>query len=175
MDVYDYESLSRLFEASAKTPVLEAYRGKAVVRWHAQIKRAVMDFIKRYAAARNTEYVRKLEAFLSKWTDSELDGSINQETVRELLALVSQPAVDSWDLQSFFMEVETSLKELMAVEFVELPRIPDYQSPKTRKGAPREFGAEKVPGETPGAPPSEEAGIGADIEAAVDAGVNQPR
>jgi hypothetical protein len=167
--IYDYETLWRsMLQLDGKTPLLEAFRGVDVVRWHSQIERSLLDFIEKYEGARNSAYTDKLREYLKQWRGHRLDGSINRETVELLLAPTEILSVDNWSLDRFFMGVADGLRVLIASE-EELPRMPtDNAKPPGKPGkAAADFGPEKSPGDlsgdqTPGG-----------IDAAVDAGVKQ--
>jgi hypothetical protein len=168
---HDYDTLWRAMAwlAEQRAPQLESFRGVDIVNWHAQIERALLDFIEKYEAAHNPTYVDKLREFLKQWRENRISGSINRETLELLLKPAEILAVDNWQLSRFFMGVANSLRVIIASE-EELPRAPGGRSvsPKSLGLSTTDFGPEKLPPEGEG---KTEADVASALQSAVSGAI----
>jgi hypothetical protein len=129
-------------------PLLEAFTGAAVVQWHGNIERQLLEKIEKSEKERNFPYADKVRKFLQIWRDNELTGSINREQVETLKAACDILAVDSWNLSNYFSNLQTQLRRLIA-SVEELPTFDQENEPGgpaggmgTPGGPPPDFGPE---------------------------------
>jgi len=98
-----------------------------------------------------------MRKFIQMWEENKLDGSVNVETVQALLAATEVLAARDWPLKNFFINLESSLRSIIASE-EKLPRIPkDTAEPSSAltnkknmgKQVPSMFGPMKDQKESP--------------------------
>lgn len=135
--------------------VSEAFKGTAIVGWQGKIERQLQAMVGENTEARNHAYADKLRAFLELWRANPLNGSINVETISNLLSGTEVPAVDDWRYNNYFSNLRDKLRELKA-SVEELPMTdevpPDQRAPSS--SPPASFGPTEEP--PPGAEPAPE-------------------
>jgi hypothetical protein len=135
------------FASCQPHPVVEAYKGQAVVSWYGNIERQLIALVDKYRNNRQPEDAAKVEQFLITWRRNEISGSINRSTIEKLEAAAAQLAVDGWKSQTYFSSLRDQLRKLIASE-EELPRLPDNGRPPRREAPTGMLGAqEKQPAE----------------------------
>ncbi len=117
----DYESLGTVSFTNAMPPVMEAFRGSDIVDWYGRIEQSLINLLNDAEKANNHTYSDRLRAYLETWREFPIDGSLNRETIEALIAATKQWARENWDLQSYFLSLQTRLRQLVASE-EELPR-----------------------------------------------------
>ncbi len=117
----DYESLGTVSFTNATPPVMEAFRGSDIVDWYGRIEQSLINLLNDADKANNHTYADRLRAYLETWREFPIDGSLNRETIEALIAATKQWARENWDLQSYFLSLQTRLRQLVASE-EELPR-----------------------------------------------------
>lgn len=127
--------------------LLEAYSGTAVVQWHGNIERQILDKIEQSEDNRNTVYADKLREFLKIWRENEITGSINVEDLQPLLSASKVLAVDPWNLGNYFSNLRDQLRKLIAAA-EQLPMMgPEAPTPPGRgspSAPPSSFGPEET-------------------------------
>lgn len=127
--------------------LLEAYSGTAVVQWHGNIERQVLDKIEQAEDNRNTVYADKLREFLKIWREHEITGSINIEDLQPLLSAAKVLSVDPWNLSNYFSNLRDQLRKLIAAAEA-LPMMgPEEPTPPGRgspSAPPPSFGPEET-------------------------------
>lgn len=106
---------------STSACIPESYRGSDIVDWYGRIEQSIINLLRDAEKSNNSTYEARLKAFLETWQEHPIDGSLNRETIEILLAAAKQWARESWDLQSYFLSLQTRLRQLIASE-EELPR-----------------------------------------------------
>lgn len=134
--------------------VTEAFKGTAIVGWQGKIERQLQAMVEENTEARNHAYADKLRAYLELWRANPLNGSINVETIANLLSGAEVPAVDDWKYSNYFSNLRDKLRELKA-SVEELPMTdevpPDQRAPSS--SPPSSFGPTEEP--PPAAAPTE--------------------
>ena len=140
----DYESLGTVNFAGHTPPVLEAFRGSDIVDWYGRIEQSLINLLNDAEKANNHTYAERLRAYLETWREFPIDGSLNRETIDVLIAATKQWARESWDLQSYFLSLQTRLRQLVASE-EELPRDIDLSQNEPAMGGGRGGGGGMPP------------------------------
>lgn len=140
----DYESLGTVTFAGRKPPLLEAFRGSDIVDWYGRIEQSLINLLNDAEKANNHTYAERLRAYLETWREFPIDGSLNRETIDVLIAATKQWARESWDLQSYFLSLQTRLRQLVASE-EELPRDIDLNQNEPAMGGGRGGGGGMPP------------------------------
>lgn len=117
---HSYEDMGWV-RPSTSACIPESYRGSDIVDWYGRIEQSVINLLRDAEKSNNSTYAARLKAFLETWQEHPIDGSLNRETIEILLAAAKQWARESWDLQSYFLSLQTRLRQLIASE-EELPR-----------------------------------------------------
>lgn len=123
MSYHSYEDWGRVAEDLDASPLTEGYSGTAVVQWHGNIERQLIDKIEKSETNRNQAYADKLREFLKIWRENEITGSINREQVDVLVAAAKVLAVDPWNYSNYFSNLRDQLRKLIAAA-EELPALP---------------------------------------------------
>jgi len=124
MSFHDYENLGRISFHQARACLLESYRGSDIVDWHGRIEQSLVNLLHDAEKANNRTYAERIRTFMETWREHPIDGSLNRETLDLLSAASKQWSRESWDLQSYFLSLNTKLRQLIASE-EELPRDVD--------------------------------------------------